>query len=165
MEKEIGGTLVWYYVMCPRQVWLLAHNILPDQTDQNLQIGRMIDEWSYPRQRRRGVNVDNALVIDILEGEGVVAEVKKSSASLEAARMQLAYYLYYLKHRKGIETTGMLLIPEERRRYRLELTPEMEAQLEHILAQIDKVRALERPMPPRKNRRCRRCAYAPVCWG
>ena len=42
-------------------------------------------------------------------------EVKKSRGALGATRMQLLYYLYYLKHEKSIETTGEINFPKERR--------------------------------------------------
>ncbi|MBI2953916.1 MAG: CRISPR-associated protein Cas4 [Chloroflexi bacterium] len=165
MEKGIGGTLIWYYTICPRQVWLLAHNVLPDQADHNIQVGRLIDQWSYPQQRHRGINLDNTVVIDVITGEGVVAEVKKSSASLDAARLQLAYYLYYLKHNKGVTTKGVLLVPEERRRYPLELTPEVESQLEEVLREVESLRSQDKPVPARRIHYCKKCAYAGVCWG
>ena len=165
MEKGIGGTLVWYYCICPRQVWLMAHNILPDETDDNVRVGRLVDQWSYPYERRRSINLDNTVVVDFVESEGIVAEVKKSSAALEAARMQLAYYLYYLRVKKGVICSGKLLIPEERKRYDVELTPEVEARLEEILRDIEKLRSQEMPVPARRIQHCGKCAYAGICWG
>jgi len=165
VEKGIGGTLVWYYSICARQVWLMAHNILPDETDKNIQIGRLIDEFSYPGERRRKINLDNTVVMDIASNKGVVAEVKKSLAALESARLQLAYYLYYLKHKKGVQTKGVLLVPEERRRYEMELTPEMEARIEEVLGEIEAVRSAEKPPPAEQKPFCRPCAYAGICWG
>lgn len=31
-ETAIGGTLVWYYTICPREAWLMGHAIQPDST-------------------------------------------------------------------------------------------------------------------------------------
>lgn len=165
MEKGIGGTLVWYYCMCKRQVWLMAHHILPDETDNNIRIGRLIDQMSYPHRRQRRINIDDTLAIDTILGEGVVAEIKKSSASTEAARLQLAYYLYYLKHNKGIETSGVLMIPDEKRRYPVELSPELERQIESILKHIEELREQEMPVATERKPRCQRCAYNGICWG
>ena len=164
MDRGIGGTLVWYYAICERQVWLLARNILPEQDDNNIRVGRLLDEMTYPRERQRGVNVDNTIVIDFLGDQGVVAEVKKSSRALKAARLQVAYYLYYLKHNKGFETEAVILVPEERRRHRVELTPELEAEVEQAIREIEMLRASSAPVKARRGMRCRRCAYAPICW-
>jgi CRISPR-associated exonuclease Cas4 len=164
MEKGIGGTLVWYYCLCPRQVWLMAHNILPDEDDDRVSAGRLIHQFSYPEMPRREVNIDNTITIDLLPEEGVVAEIKKSSAALEAATLQLGYYLYYLKHNKGIRVRGYLLFPQERKRQVVELTSEMEAKVEQLLSRIDAIR--KQPMPPEARRipHCRPCAYSGVCW-
>ena len=48
----INGTLVWYYVICKRQVWLMSHNIEPAQDDTNIEIGRFIHEMRYKRKKR-----------------------------------------------------------------------------------------------------------------
>jgi len=31
--QEITGTLIWYYYICPREVWLMAHELNPNQED------------------------------------------------------------------------------------------------------------------------------------
>jgi CRISPR-associated exonuclease Cas4 len=41
---EVNGTLVWYYSICKREVWLMSRNISPDQRDTNIDIGRFIHE-------------------------------------------------------------------------------------------------------------------------
>ena len=52
VEKQVGvgGTLIWYYFICKRQVWLISHQLTPDQDDTNIVIGRLIDRTSYGRE-------------------------------------------------------------------------------------------------------------------
>lgn len=45
----------------------------------------------------------------------MVAEVKKSSRSFDAAQLQLGHYLYELE-KQGQHAKGLLLFPKERRR-------------------------------------------------
>ncbi|MGH2457978.1 MAG: CRISPR-associated protein Cas4 [Chloroflexota bacterium] len=159
----LGGTLIWYYYVCPREVWLMAHRILPQEDNEFLALGRLLHESSYRRERHE-ILIDNTIRIDLHLAEGVVAEVKKSSKSLDAARMQLAYYLYYLKNEKGIERAGLLLIPSEKRRVVVELTPELEAELRGVIREIRRIAARPKPPPLKRIPVCRNCAYAPICW-
>lgn len=163
LSLPLGGTLVWYYYVCPREVWFMAHRILPQEDNDFLALGRLLHEESYRRERHE-VLIDNTIRIDLRLADGVVAEVKKSSKSLEAARMQLAYYLYYLKHEKGVERRGLLLIPSERRRIVVELTPELEAELREVIVRIRRLAARPKPPPLKRLPVCRTCAYAPICW-
>lgn len=159
----LGGTIIWYYYVCVREVWLMAHRILPQEDDEYLAIGRLLHEDSYRRERRE-ILIDNTIRIDLRLADGVVAEVKKSSKTLNAARMQLAYYLYYLKHEKGVERRGLLLIPSEKRRIEVELTPELEAELSTTILNIRRIIARPKPPSPKRIPVCRHCAYAPICW-
>jgi len=51
-EINVSGTLVWYYYICPREVWLIGHQINPDEDDANVSLGRFIQDYSYPRERK-----------------------------------------------------------------------------------------------------------------
>jgi len=159
----MGGTLIWYYYVCPREVWFMAHRILPQEDNEFLALGRLLHQESYRRERHE-ILIDNTIRIDLRLADGVVAEVKKSSKSLEAARMQLAYYLYYLKHEKGVERSGVLLIPSEKKRIAVELTPEIEAELREVVRRIRGIAARPQPPPLKRIPVCNSCAYAPICW-
>ena len=49
---EVNGTLMWYYAICSREVWLMSRNIIPDQKDTNIEIGKFIHETSYERSKK-----------------------------------------------------------------------------------------------------------------
>jgi CRISPR-associated exonuclease Cas4 len=110
MEK-ISGTLIWYYYICRREVWLMAHQLEPETENPFLKLGRLIQEESYPREKKEftapGMKID---LLRKRDGQLVVAEIKKSSRFTESATMQLAYYLWRLRD-MGIEAKGELLIP------------------------------------------------------
>ena len=160
----ISGTLVWYYYICPRQVWLMSRELTPDQEDPFLEIGRLISETAY-KDDRKEVRIEN-IVIDLLRRDDedvVIGEVKKSSRYELSAKMQLAYYLLRLK-RLGVIAKGELLFPKERKRIKLELTPELEEELEKALNEIEKIIKLEKPPEAKRNRFCSKCAYREFCW-
>jgi len=160
----ITGTLIWYYHICPREVWLMAHELSPEQDNPYIEIGRLIHKDSYPREEKgfetKGMKVD---ILQAKEGHIVIGEVKKSSRFLKSATMQLAYYLYRLKE-TGAEGKGELLIPKERKRIKVELTPELESELEEASSSIKEIISREKPPEPVKIRFCNHCAYKEFCW-
>jgi CRISPR-associated exonuclease Cas4 len=160
--KNINGTIIWYYYICHREVWLIGHSIESDQENEHLALGRHIHETFYKRQKKEFL-IDNTIKIDIMMNKKVIGEIKKSSKFLKSARMQLAFYLYYLKQ-KGISLEGELLIPEERKKEKIQLTQEIEKELEDVILEIKKI--LERDIPPEpvKIPYCKNCAYKELCW-
>lgn len=164
------GTEVHYYVLCPRKLWWFSHGMEQEHVSgsagaENVAMGRLLHEESYPDQQKKDVLIDNLLRLDFTES-GAVHEIKKSRGGQKAARFQLLYYLYYLKHEKGIERTGVIDYPKLRRREEVSLTPELEAEVETILRELEKVRALSvPPVVAEPMRICKACAYQELCWG
>ena len=82
----VTGTLIWYYYICQREVWLIGHQITPDQSDSNISLGRYIHENSYDRERKELVIGHSKMdVFRVSNGELVVGEVKKSSKYSQSA--------------------------------------------------------------------------------
>ena len=121
-----NGTLVWFYKICKREVWLMSKNILPDQMDENIDLGRFIHENSYQRKEKE-VLFGNVKFDVVFENEDklVIGETKKTSKYENASKYQLAYYLFVLKD-SGINAEGVLLYPEEKKRTKVILTKELE---------------------------------------
>lgn len=160
--KVITGTLVWYYHVCEREVWLMGREITPEEEYEALDMGRAIHEIYYQRMKKEIAL--NGIKIDIIKGQSrTVCEVKTSSKYIEAAKMQLAYYLYRLKE-SGIDATGEILIPKEKKKINITLTPEIEATLLKTLRQIKRIIDLDQPPPPKRTHFCRNCAYKDMCW-
>ncbi len=159
---KINATVFYSYQVCPREAWFYYHQMSSNPDNPYIQIGRLIHETSYKRDKKE-VLVDNLLKIDIVRDE-LVAEVKKSSRHKKAAYMQLAYYLYYLKHEKGITTKGLLLFPKERKREEVVLTEELEKEVEKLLQDIEEIVQRDVPPPPRKTRYCKKCSFYEFCY-
>lgn len=164
MKAEITGTLVWYYEICPREAWLMAHQLEPEREFELLSEGRLNQLEHYERSMKElslpGMKLDRVR----REGDRlVVSEVKKSSRYLSAARLQLGYYLWRLS-RQNMVVSGEILIPSERKREVVELTDELIARIERTLSEIEELLEKRTPPPARKIPFCRRCAYAEYCW-
>jgi len=156
--------MVQYYVACRRELWFFGHDINLNEFDENVLIGRQVHKKSFSR-KRRNVCIDGCIALDVLDsGEGVtVFEVKKSSSLEEPVRMQTYYYLWYLKHRKGVEADAVLKYPSEKKEEVLELTPDVESRVEDILEDVPRVLSLSSPPEAVKKPYCRRCSYFEFC--
>jgi CRISPR-associated exonuclease Cas4 len=165
---KLTGTLLWYWAICKREAWLMAHELNPDEDDPYLELGRFLSQSSYPRARRRELSLPG-MKLDLIEdangdGEVIVAEIKKSSRFLEAARLQVLFYLRRLEEHE-VSARGELRIPKERRRFPIELDAEGRERLDRAIA--DLAALVTEPLPPPAERIpfCRRCAYREFCWG
>ncbi len=169
-DLRIGGTEVHYYVLCPRKLWWFSHGMEQEHVSggvgaENVALGQVLHQESYPDKARKDVLIDDLLRLDFTDG-GVVHEVKKSKGGEQATLFQLLYYLYYLKREKGIETTGMIDYPQERRRQEVVLTPALETEVEQVIDGVQATR--QRPTPPpvaAPMAICKKCSYQDLCWG
>jgi len=163
-EISVTGTLIWYYCVCKREVWLLSHGIEADQEHELLELGRIISESSYKRDKKE-IEVDHvkADLIRKEEGQIIIGEVKKSSKYKEAATMQLLHYLNTLKQR-GIEAKGRLFFPEERKTIDVELNDKSRKKLEDMEIEILKIIYQEHPPKAVKKGFCNTCAYLEFCF-
>lgn len=158
----ITGTLVWYSVICEREVWLMSRNITPDFDDESLQVGRAVHETTYIEAKKE-IQMDGIRIDLIKEKEHVVCEIKTSSKYIESAKLQLLYYLYRLKL-EGHEFQGKILIPKERNTVNVHLSEQEEYRLKETLSRIKSITRLETPPEPVFISYCRRCAYRYFCW-
>lgn len=163
-EINVSGTLVWYYYICPREVWLIGHQITPDQDDANVSLGRFIQDHTYSRERKELTVGWSKMDVFRVTDEGlVIGEVKKSSRYRNSARMQLAFYLSELRQR-GIEARGELRFPKEKRKEEVLLDEQTERELDKARREILRILYLPTPPEPKKISYCKKCAYAEFCW-
>jgi CRISPR-associated exonuclease Cas4 len=142
----------------------MSRQLTPWQENPFIEIGRLISEESYKREKKE-IHIEN-IVIDLLKTEGeniVIGEVKKSSRFEKSAKMQLAYYLFRLKQ-LGIHATGELLFPKEKKKIIVELTEEIEDELISAQKKIKSIIQIEMPPPAQKIKFCSKCGYQEFCW-
>ena len=163
-DLRVTGTLIWYYYICKREVWLMAHHLEPDEDNPLIELGRLISDTTYKRDTKQ-VHLES-IIIDLtkLDDEKlVIGEVKKSSKFRDSARMQLCYYLYVLRD-YGIEAEGELLFPKEKKKEKVALNDETVRKLENDIQDIKKIALQELPPPAVRIRYCTNCAYNEFCW-
>lgn len=163
-DLRVTGTLMWYYYVCKRQIWLMAHQINPDEDDPNIAYGRFLQRVSYGREKKEtAVGSSRFDIVQQRDGTIVVSEVKKTSRHEKSATMQLLFYLKEL-HKRGIEAKGELRFPEEKRRKPVVLTDEALREISKAEAHIIELIQYDLPPAPAKIRLCRNCGYAEFCW-
>lgn len=142
----------------------MGHQITPNQDDSNMSLGRFIQDYSYPRERKElAVGNSKMDVFKVGNGELIIGEVKKTSKYRQSARMQLAFYLSQLKER-GITARGELRFPKEKQREEVVLDQETEKELDRARREILRILYLPHPPVPTKIKFCKNCAYAEFCW-
>ena len=161
---SLSGTMIWYYTICPRQVWLMSRQLNPDEDDPNLEYGRLLHERSYRKEKKELRIGSNAMdFVDMVDGTPVVIEVKKSSRTAGSARLQLAHYLLTLEE-AGIKVKGQLRFPEERRREDVVLDDGLRSQVIAAREAVRRIIDQDRPPQVERTRWCSSCAYAGFCW-
>lgn len=159
--KQISGTMYAYSYLCWRKLWFFAKDIVMEQDNENVIIGKIIDQESYRREKKH-LYLDDVVCIDIVK-DNVICEIKKSSSQHEMAVQQLKYYLYLLNE-KGIEVKGELLVPKENRKEMIMLN---ENDIFEIDKQLEKIKRICNEVTPPEiinSRICKKCAYFELCY-
>jgi CRISPR-associated exonuclease Cas4 len=161
-EFRVTGVMMQYYVVCERELWFYSRDIEIDRDNAAIVRGTHVDETAYSEQRRN-VSIDGTIAIDVLD-DGRVMEVKPSSSLVEPAKLQLLYYLWYLDRVVGVERTGVLAHPTERRRETVTLDEEAEQRVEEAIRGVYDVVTADAPPPATEKPVCDSCAYHDFCW-
>ena len=49
-DKRITGVMIYYYFVCKRKLWYFCHEINMESENENVQLGKLLDEKSYERR-------------------------------------------------------------------------------------------------------------------
>lgn len=161
-DLKIQGIKFNYYFICKRKLWLFNKGITMENNSDRVLIGKTIHEDSYKKAKDKERLIDNMIKLDILDKDKV-KEVKISSKMKEADRMQILYYLFYLKQ-LGIEKKGSINYVKEKRVDEIILSKENEKFIKDTLVDIKKF--LKEKYPPELKRLpyCIKCAYYEYCF-
>ena len=163
MNKEITSVMIYYYEVCKRKLWYFYNEIQMEQGNENVEIGKTIDEETYRREKKH-INIDNIINIDFIKSKGILHEVKKSNKIEDASILQVKYYLYFLK-KKGVENIKAKIdYPLLKQSIDVELTDEDNIVIEDILLDLQKITSLKNPPYLDKKRICKACAYHDLCF-
>ncbi len=163
MEGRITGVMVYYYFVCKRKLWYSVHEISMEAENENVILGKLLDENSYQRGEKH-ISIDNVINIDFIKEHKELHEVKKSRAIEEAGIWQVKYYLYYLKQRGVSGLKAKIDYPLLKKNLLVELSQEDETSMEQIISDINAMK--EQILPPAfsEEKICAKCAYHDLCF-
>lgn len=161
---NITGTAINYFFICTRKLWFYQNHLEMEHTSEYVELGKLLHEDSYPREKRREWNIDNLIRIDFIDKQGILHDIKSGPAMETAHVMQLCYYLYLLKQKGVTHRKGVINYPRQRRTTEVELTPEREQEVETAMQSVTEIAQL--PTPPHADymKICKSCSYQELCW-
>jgi len=161
---NISGSIIQAYLICPRQAWLLSRQITGDQYNDFLAIGRLYSEETYKREKKE-IRVGNNKIDVIKEKDGLltIIEVKKSSRMVEASKMQLINYLYYLS-KKGHRVKGEIRVPKEKKIIPVEFGDNEKKIIEKLHKEIAELISQDQIPENKWTNICKKCSYSEFCW-
>lgn len=163
MEKEITGVMFYYYFVCTRKLWYFANEITMEQFNEDVNIGKILDENTYSRDEKH-INIDNVINIDFIRSKDILHEIKKSKSIEIASIWQIKYYLYYLKQRGSGISRARLDYPLLKDTVMVELEEGDEEKIETFLSDIKEIIERQKPIKKEKEKLCNKCAYYEFCF-
>ena len=162
-DKRITGVMIYYYFVCKRKLWYFCHEINMESENENVQLGKLLDEKSYERDEKH-INIDNVINIDFIREHQELHEIKKSKAIEEAGIWQVKYYLYYLEERGVKNIKGKIDYPLMKKTLLVELSKQDREKLKSIIDEIESMKKEEFPPKFTEQKICKKCAYHDLCF-
>jgi len=163
-QPHITGTAINYLYICTRKLWFFQNYLEMEHTSEYVDLGQLLHEESYAREKRKEWRIDELIQIDFVDKQGILHDIKSGPAMETAHVMQLCYYLYLLKQRGVSNRKGVINYPRQRRKTDVELTLEREHELETAIEQVTQISALPTPPHAEYMKICKSCSYQELCW-
>lgn len=177
---HLTATLINYYLLCHRKLWLHAEGITMEHTSDLVAEGKWLGENTYEQRATKNqeleLRVDYQLPdtseqitlaakIDFFDAKnGVVHEVKKSDAFEEAHRAQVLFYLFVL-NLSGINATDAVIeYPKQRDTLKVVYDSIAEIQIVDLIAKATEILKSESCPSTIRKTKCRNCSYFDFCW-
>lgn len=160
---NITGVMIYYYFICQRRLWYFVNSINMEQNSELVEIGKILDETSYSREKK-GILVDNAINIDFVKNGAVLHEVKKTKAIEEAGIWQIKYYMYYLEKRGVKNVEAKIDFPLLRETKEIILEQEDIEILENVIKNIEEIVNQDKPPEIIDSKICKKCSYFDLCY-
>ena len=161
---RVTGTMISYLHVCPRQLWFFQNHIEMEHTSDRVAMGQLLHEESYSREKRKERPINDRNLIDFIDKDGILHDVKSSPSMQKAHEMQMLYYLYLLKQKELPNRKGVINYPRQRRTVEVELTPEKEREVEEAIREVKKISDLPTPPEVEFMKICKSCSYLELCW-
>lgn len=160
---RITGMMFYYYFVCQRKLWCFYNNISLEKEEENVLIGKIIDETAYGRNSKH-IMIDETINIDFINNWKVLHEIKKSRSIEFASEWQVKYYIYVLRQKNINIEKGVLDYPKIKKRKEVFLLEEDVVKIGEIIQDIERIVMLEKMPNPINSKICKKCAYFEYCY-
>lgn len=134
-----------------------------EHLNDNVIIGREVHAESYQGDKKE-LKIDETIVIDRIDSDGIIHETKKSKYQENAHVWQMKFYLWYLLQ-KGVESRkGVISYPLIKKTQEVLLTEEDIEAIESIIRDIESIQMKETPPVVERMKICKNCSYEELCW-
>jgi len=164
-EIKIKGVEVSYYIVCKRKLWLFSHGIELERFSDYVEIGKIISESFFKKERLKEIEIGSSKIDFIKVGDQIIVnEVKKSKKLEEAHIWQTKFYIYQLQ-KMGINSKrGIIHYPKLLRKIEFELAEEDKAKIDEALLKIAEIKIKKEPPEIKEKPYCKKCAYYEFCF-
>lgn len=164
-NAKITGTMIAYYIVCKRKLWLFANHITMEKESDLVDIGRLISETSFKREKHKEMLIGDTLKVDFLKiGDSIIVHEVKKSRKLEDAHIwQVKFYIYSMA-KMGVQcSSGVIHYPKLMRKIDVNFTDDDRVQIERFNNEIQSLLKGQLPEPIKKGY-CKKCAYYNFCY-
>lgn len=164
--SHTNATLINYYHLCHRKMWLHTNHIRMEHTSEAVAEGKQLHEQAYPQraERYREIILDGSKIDFYDPHDKVVHEMKKSDKLEHSHVAQVQFYLYLLR-KNGIEgATGLIEYPKLRQTQTVRLEKEDVPMVEAWVQDIERIVESEQCPDRIAKSKCRSCSYFDFCY-
>lgn len=162
IDGKMTGIMIYYYFVCKRKLWLFCNGISLEDENEDVRIGKFIDESTYSSERKH-ILINGEINIDFIRHSGIIHEIKKSRKIEEASIWQVKYYLFYLKKHGVGGVEAKIDYPLLKQSIYVLLTDEDEVKIRDVIKEIDKVLSYKNIPKRIIDNRCKKCAFYDIC--
>ena len=155
--------MIYYYFICHRRLCYFTNQINMEQNSELVQIGRIIDETTYSREKKQ-ILIDNTINIDFIKNGAVLHEVKKTKSIEGAGIWQIKYYMYYLENKGVKNIQAKIDFPLLRESKEIILENEDRKILNNVIKNIQEIVEMEKPPQKIDSKICTKCSYYDLCY-
>lgn len=160
---NVTGIMIYYYFICQRRLWYFANQINMEQNSELVEIGKIIDETTYTKEKKQ-ILIDNTINIDFVKNGAVLHEVKKTKSIEEAGIWQVKYYIYYLEN-KGVQNIKAKIdFPLLKESKEIILEDEDKKILDKVTKNIQEIIRMDKPPQIINSKICNKCSYYDLCY-
>lgn len=160
--QKITGTIINYYFVCHRKLWYFLHGIHMESNSQEVELGKLIDEYSYS-DKKKHIMINETICVDFIGKYNIIHEVKRSRSIEKASEWQIKYYIYYFKQHGVLIQKGIIDYPRLKQKFEVIFSKEDENYIKKIVSDIKNINELKIP-DVINSKICKKCAYFELCY-